>query len=101
MAAGAVAGAALIGMAGEEGIEIRRIAVQGNGQHVGPAIEDALGAVAGMNVDIEDRRAPAVAGGVLRGNRDVVQETEAAGRVGEGVMPRAAGPSRSRRRPAQ
>ena len=88
VAAGPVAGAALIGMASEEGVEFRRIAMQGNGQNVGPAIEDALGAVAGMNVDIQDCRALAAAHGILGGNRDIVQETEAAGRVGKGVMPR-------------
>ena len=48
--------------------------------------EDALRAVAVMHVDIEDRDALVLAAQALRGDRGVVQEAEAAGHVGIGVM---------------
>ncbi|CAN5182619.1 hypothetical protein BH10PSE6_BH10PSE6_10790 [soil metagenome] len=66
---------------------VRRIGMDRNGQHVGPLEEDALRAVAVMHVDVEDRDALVLAAQALRGDRRVVQEAEAAGHVGIGVMP--------------
>ena len=58
-----------------------------HGQHVGARVKDALGAVAVMQVDIEDRHARRILAQALRGDRRIVEEAEAAGDVGKGVMP--------------
>ena len=50
-------------------------------QHVGARIEDALGAVAVMHVDIEDGDALVLGAQMLGGDRRVVHEAEAAGHV--------------------
>ena len=87
---GALAGpcAAFLAMAPEEGVEGGRIGVNRDRQHVAAGPEDALGAVAVMDVDVEDRD-PLVAGAQpLGGDRAVVEEAEAAGHVGEGVVAR-------------
>ena len=49
--------AALVGMAPEERIEAHRVGMERDGQHVGARVEDALRAVAVMQVDVEDRDA--------------------------------------------
>ena len=59
---------------------------------VGIAGEDVRGAVALMDVEVDDRGAPdrAVALEHAHGHRQVVDVTEAFGRVGEGVVEAAA-----------
>ena len=59
-----------------------------NGQHVVPLVEDALGAVAVVQVDIEDRDSRRAGPQVLGDDGAVVQVAEAAGHVGEGVVAR-------------
>ena len=96
---GAEAGAlaALVGMAPEERIEARRVGMERHRQHVGARVEDALRAIAVMQVDVEDRHARALLAQALRGDRRIVEEAEAAGDVGEGVMPGRAAKRVSRR----
>ena len=60
--------------------------MDGNGEHVGAVIEDALRAVAVMDVDIEHGHAPVLAAQPLGGDGGVVQEAEAARHVGISVM---------------
>ena len=78
--------AALAGMAPEEGIEADRVGMDRHGQHIGAGVEDALRAVAVVQVDIEYRNARRRLAQRLRRDRRIVEEAEAAGDVGEGVM---------------
>ena len=57
-----------------------------HGQHIGAGVEDALRAVAVMQVDVEDRDARRIRAQTLRGDRRIVEEAEAAGDIGEGVV---------------
>ena len=61
-----------------------------HGQHVGALVEDALRAVAVMQVDVDDRHARGEAAKVLGGDRRIVEEAEAAGDIAEGMMARRA-----------
>ena len=56
-------------------------------EHVGAPVEDALRAVAVMDIDVEHGDAFVLAAQALRGNGSVVQEAEAAGHVGISMMP--------------
>jgi hypothetical protein len=80
------AGAALMGIAPDEGVEEGRIGVDRNRQHVGPFVENALRTVAVMDVDVEDRHALMLE--PQMGCRDcaVVEETEAARQIAVGMM---------------
>jgi len=73
-------------MAPHEGIKESGIGVNRNGEDVTSLVEDALRAVAVVNVDIEDRDA-LVAEPQMRGcDSAVVEKAEAAGDIAEGVM---------------
>ena len=65
---------------------MRWVSVNGDGQDVGPCIENALRAVAVMHIDIEDRDALVALPQMSRCDRGVVEKAEAAGHVGIGVM---------------
>ena len=78
--------AALAGMAPEERVEAHRIGMDRDGEHVRPCVEDALRAVAVMQVDVEDRDARGGPAQMLGGDGRIVEEAEAAGDIGEGVM---------------
>src|SRR6266851_482982 len=80
------AGTALVGIADEERVVVAGIGMQRDEEHVGPLVEDALRAVAVMDVDIEDGDAAEREAQMLRGDRGVVEIAEAAGLVGIGVM---------------
>jgi len=79
---------ALMGMAPEERIEPRRVRMRRHGQHLRIVVEDALRAIAVVHVDVEDCRTAAGAQQRLGCDGGVVEETETARHVGEGVMPR-------------
>src|SRR3546814_12958856 len=66
----------------------RSVAVHRGEEHVRPRVEDALRAVAVMHVDVEDRQPRPAPRHRLRRDGDVVQEAEAAGEVGAGVVAR-------------
>ena len=85
---GAVAGtgAALGGEPGEERVLVRGVGVQRHEAHVAAVVEDLLGAVAVVVVDVEDRDARAALGPRGRGDRRVVEEAVARVRVGGRVM---------------
>jgi hypothetical protein len=61
-----------------------------HGEHVAARVEDALRAVAVVQVDVEDRDAAAGPGQPLGGDGRIVEKAEAAGEVGEGVVARRA-----------
>jgi hypothetical protein len=75
-------------MTGVERIIVRRIGVDGDEEHVGAVIEDALRAVAGVDVDVEDRHAAAFPAQVFRRDRGVVEVAEAARHIAIGMMAR-------------
>ncbi len=77
-----------MGMAPEVGIVVRRVGMDRHGEHIVALEEDALRAVAVMDVDIEHGDAPVLLPQPLGGDGGVVQEAEAAGHVGIGVMAR-------------
>ena len=82
----ALAGAGLVRVAPEVGIVVGGIGVDRDGEHVVALEEDALRAVAVMDVDIEHGDARMPAAQALGGDGGVVQEAEAARHVGIGVM---------------
>ncbi len=57
-----------------------------DGEHVGPFVEDALRAVAVMDVDVEDRDTLVLQAQVRGCDRAVVEKAEAAGEIAIGVM---------------
>ena len=88
VAALALAGAGLVRVAPEVGIVEAGIGVDRHGEHVVALEEDALRAVAVMDVDVEHGDAGVLAAQMLGGDGGVVQEAEAARHVGIGVMAR-------------
>jgi hypothetical protein len=79
---------ALLRMAPEEGIEPCRIGMDRHRQNVAAGIEHALGAVAVMHVDIEDRGPQPGLPQPFGGNACIVEETEPAGEIGKGMVAR-------------
>ena len=73
-------------MAPEERIKAHWVGVQRGGEHVRPRIEDALGAVAVMQVDIEDCHPRSLLAQRLGGDCRIVDEAEAAGDINKGMM---------------
>ena len=82
----AVARAALVVKAGDDRVEVGRIAVDGDVQHVGAVVEDLLDALTVMHVGVEDGHALELGAQRLRGNGGVVQVAEAAGCFAARVM---------------
>jgi len=78
----------LVGIAPDERVEEGSVSVDRHREHVGPFVEDALRAIAVMNVDIEDRHALMLQAQMRRCDRAVVEETEATGQIAIGVMAR-------------
>ena len=79
--------AGLVGMAPEIGIVHPRIGVDRDEQDVAAGVEDVLGAVAVMIVDVEDRDPPPARGDRgLGGDRGVVEVAIAAEIVGAGMV---------------
>ena len=60
--------------------------VQRHGQHIGAVVEDALGAVAMMQVDIQNGDLAALQDQLLGGDGGVVQVAKAARNLGKGVV---------------
>ncbi|MPL86073.1 hypothetical protein SDC9_32049 [bioreactor metagenome] len=93
-------GAAFLRAAGIERVELLRIDMQRDRQHVVTFVEDALRAVAVMHVDVEDRRAMAARAQILGRDAAVVEEAEPARDLAIGMMARGArqriGPARAR-----
>ncbi len=75
-----------MGMAPVKGIEADRIGVDRDGQNVVAFVEDALRAVAVVNVHVEDRGPVPELAQVFGCDAGVVQETEAAGQIAESMM---------------
>ncbi len=75
-------------VAPEEGVEAGRVDMHGDGQDIAPRIEDPLRAVAVMQVDVEHGDPPAGPKPTLGSDGAVVQEAEAAGHVGKGMVSR-------------
>jgi hypothetical protein len=75
-------------VAPEEGVEAGRVGVERDRQHVAAGVKDALRPIAVVQVDVEDGDPFGRIAQKLRGNRRVVEVTEAAGQVAEGVMAR-------------
>ena len=83
----ALAGAALVGVAEEIGIFDARVGVDVHHLHVGAGVEDRLGAVAVVVVDVEDADpAEPAAAQPFRGDGGVVDEAIAAGGARPGVV---------------
>ena len=58
----------------EERIEAHRVGMDGDGEHVGPGIENALRAIAVVQVDIENGDAGGLFPKMLRGDCRIVEE---------------------------
>ena len=80
--------AALAGMSPEERIEARRIGVHRNREDIGSRVEDALRAVAVMEIDVEDGDPRLCPQQALRSDRRIVEEAEAAGDIHKGMVAR-------------
>src|SRR5690606_6733550 len=78
--------AALVCMAPEKGVEPYRIGMERDGKHVSARIEYALGAVAMMQVHVEDGDAIRLSAQRLCRHSRIVDEAETAGDVGKGMM---------------
>ena len=73
-------------VAPKERVKAFGMGVERDGQHVGAVVEDALGAVAVVQVDVEDGDFAALQRQLLGGNGGVVQVAKAAGQFGKGVV---------------
>ena len=82
--AGARAPLALV--AGEEGIEGAGVGVHRDEQYIAAREEDALGAVAVMDVDVDDGDRCEFGPHMLGGDGDIVEQAEAARQIAIGVM---------------
>ncbi len=72
----------------DERIELRRVGMNGNRQHVGRFVEDALGAVAVMNIDVENSHTLMLQPQVRGRDSAVVEKTESARLITIGMMSR-------------
>src|SRR5690606_24710486 len=70
--------AAFVGMAPEKWIETHRIGMDRDSQHIRTGIENALRAIAMMQIDVEDRHTPDFRAQAFCRDRRIVDEAEAA-----------------------
>src|SRR5258708_19610531 len=70
----------------DEGVEEGRAGLDRNRQNFGPLVEDALGAVAVVDIDVEDRHALMFQAQMGGRDRAVVEKAKAAGEVAIGGM---------------